>query len=263
MTAALWLKTETAGGYRGQFRKPIEWDDNGRPMSDFRDGAGRPARDRIPAIGFDGTDIRNMRPIRGVRHFVDYLRHDGHIGHIKMTNAAAHVPNEDESCRRDRVLKAKHFGWIEWASTGISKCPCMMVLAGEINPEQLLAPACRGVARTEVEKMSEAVTAAAWAGPVAPAKEWWGRPCDMAVIGAGKPPCIHAIAERIARRAARMIETENREERVKSEEAKAALALADSARAQTAAANRQATALQNLAERMEERITTAKPEPKK
>lgn len=249
MVAAMWMKTDQKG-YRGQTRRPVLWDDNGRLVTDVRDGAGRPVLDRVPAIGFDGSDIHNMRPIKGVKRFVDYLRHDGHIAHVPLTNAAAHIPDEDESCQRDRRLKAKHFGWIEWPSTGVSRCPCAMANAGEINVEQLNSPACYRPAQTESELASQKADHEAWRGDVAAHAQWWGRSCGIHDVGPGKPPCIHAIAERKARRAARAGETARREEMARSEESKAAQAQTEATRTQTAAlmelAEKQAAIIERL-----------------
>ncbi len=251
MVAALWLKTDQKG-YTGQTRKPIVWDDHGVRLTDVRDGAGRPVKDRIPSIGFDGSDIHNMRPIKGVKRFVDYLRHDGHLAHVPMTNAAAHVPNEDESYQRDRRLKARYYGWIEWPSTGTSKCPCLMAVAGEINVEQLMSPACRGPARTDDDRAAQKAAFDAWRGDVQADPQWWGKPCGLGQVGPGKmAPCIHAIAEKIARQAARTAETAARE--LKSADAQAREAQA-----------KQTAVLQSMAERqteLMEHIATTTPAP--
>lgn len=230
MAAVHWLKIEGGQPYRGAFRRPKDWADDGTLMTEFRDRRGARVMERVPALGADGTDIRNMRPIRGVKRFVDYLRDDGHIVPVVMTNAAAHVPDEDTSYQQDRRLKARHFGWIEWPH----RCPCMLVANGELRPEQMLSRSSKGPALTDEEKRSEAAAAQAWKGnAILPARDWWGKPCTPGSFGGERGPCIHILAERAERRRIRKLETSEREERYKSADA--------------IASEKQTAALENLA----------------
>lgn len=203
MVACTWLKVDGTP-YRGAFRKPRDWYDDGSLMPDsaFRDARGRQVKERVPALGYDGSDIKNMHPIKGVTRFLDMVRDDGHVAPIVQTNASSHVPSEDTSYQRDRYLKAKHFGWYAWPT----HCPCVMAAVGELRPEQLAAPGCRGPAVSPEDKAAEKAAADAWRGEPLPSAQWWGRPCPPGHVGRGRPPCIHAIAERATRRAIRRAE---------------------------------------------------------
>jgi hypothetical protein len=246
MSAVLWLKTNQPN-YRGQSRRPREWDDTGRAMTDFRDGVGNRVMDRTPALGYEGRDPHNMHPMKGVKRFADFLRHDGHIVHTPLTNAAAHQPNEDTSCSRDRYRKARYFGWIEWPSTGPSQCPLLMAMTGQINPEQLKARSNQlsVPAVSDEERASEAADAKEWTGvPLPRVPEVVGQ-CTAARRTSVPARVPASTSSPSARRGGRcvLLEVKHREETAKSEEAKAA-------QAQILAAREQTTAIRELAASM-------------
>lgn len=234
MPAVHWIKLGKGqvGPYSGAFRKPRDWNDDGSLKESPRDRRGQLVRERVPAIGHEGSDIRHMTPLRGVKRFSDYLRDDGHTVPIAMTNAAAHVPDEDTSYQRDRVAKGKYFGWIEWPN----RCPCALAAVDELRPEVLLARCNKGPAVTDAEKAAESAEAAAWKGVAkVPGPNWWGKPCQPGTFGGQHGPCIHIIAERTERRRIRADETAARELKAKTPE--------------VIASEKQTEALQGLAEK--------------
>lgn len=183
----LWLKTDKP--YAGVFRRARVWNEQTKQWDTpvYEKGhpnAGRPRMERVPGVGFEGTDIRAMRPMRQKR-FVEYLRADGHEVCVPITNAAAHVPREDTSCERDRRLKGKFFAWIEKG-----KCPAMMLSTGELAPETIQADT----------------------------KGWTG--CHPGDVGLNKPPCSHYLAERRARQELRAAQHADTEGKYKSEATK-------------------------------------------
>lgn len=187
----LWLKTDKP--YAGAFRRARVWNEQTKAYETptYERGhamAGRPVLERIPASGFDGSDIRNMRPMRGKR-FIEVMRHDGHEVFIPITNAAAHQPQEDRSCETDRRLKARWFAWIERG-----KCPAMMMAAGELPAEKIASD-------TSKDKR-------------------WATPCHPQDVGPGKPPCHHYLAEKKARTADNDARMSDVEEKYESEAAK-------------------------------------------
>lgn len=221
MPAVHWIKLGQGqdGPYSGAFRKPRDWNDDGSPMPPPRDRRGQLLRERVPAIGHEGRDISSMRPLRGVKRFADYLRDDGHVAPIVLTNAAAHVPADDNSYHRDRVAKAKYFGWVEWPN----RCPCALAAVDELRPEVLMARCNKGPAVTDDEKREERDAAAAWKGAASvPGSNWWGKPCQPGTFGGQLGPCIHLLSERAERRRLRKEETVAREIRSKSNETLAA-----------------------------------------
>lgn len=195
MAAALWIKI---GAEQGEQRRARVWDEKTQTYvtPKYEKGhakAGRPMIERLPGLGHDGTDIHNMRKMRGVKRYAMYLRHDGHEAPIVLTNAPAHVPAEDTSYARDRQLKARYFGWIEQG-----KCPMIMLASGELLPEQIEA----------AELMAKGAT-----------------PCHPADIGADKPPCEHYLAEKRARQLKNNTRNAEREAAHESEQAKHTKAL--------------------------------------
>jgi hypothetical protein len=180
----LWLKTDKP--YEGQFRRARVWNaqqqawetpvyEKGHPK------AGRPMVERIPGVGYEGEPSRAVPMKR--RRFVEYLRTDGHVVAVPITNAAAHVPDGDVSCETDRRLKAKYYAWIE-----VGKCPCSMLLANELPRE---------VFRANTSK--------------------WTAPCNPADLGAKAPPCPHFLEEMTARRSQRRDETAEIEKKFATE----------------------------------------------
>lgn len=215
MTAALWLTTKAP--YRGRFTKPRDWNDDGSPVSKFETDEGNPRLDRVPAIGYDGTDIRRMYPIKEKR-YIDLLRHDGHVIHYPMTTSAAAIVEEDTSYQQDRLRKAQHFGWFEWPND----CPVLQAAIGPtrggLRPQQLKAPCNRRQAETKEEKAAEAAAFRNWRGAATPPGEaWWGRQCSAGSFGGAHGPCIHAIAERAERQRLNKAKHEKREKDFKSE----------------------------------------------
>ncbi len=195
MAAALWIKI---GAEQGETRRARVWDEKTQAYitPKYEKGhakAGRPMIERLPALGHDGTDIHNMRKMRGVKRYTTYLRHDGHEVSIPLTNAAAHVPAEDTSYARDRQLKARHLGWVEQG-----KCPLIMLASGDLLPEQI--------------ESSELMAKGA-------------APCHPKDVGADKPPCEHYLAEQRARRLKNDQRTAEREAAHESEQAKHTKAL--------------------------------------
>jgi hypothetical protein len=195
MAAALWIKI---GAEQGEQRQARVWDEKLQAYvtPKYEKGhakAGRPMIERLPALGHDGTDIHNMRKMRGVKRYSTFLRHDGHEVSIPLTNAAAHVPAEDTSYARDRYLKARHFGWIEQG-----KCPLIMVASGDLLPELV----------ESADLMAKGA-----------------QPCHPADIGADKPPCEHYLAEKRARKLKNDQRHSEREAAHESEQAKHTKAL--------------------------------------
>jgi len=195
MAAALWIKI---GAEQGETRRARVWDEKAQAYvtPKYEKGhakAGRPMVERLPALGHDGTDIHNMRKMRGVKRYATYLRHDGHEVAIPLTNAAAHVPAEDTSYARDRQLKARYLGWIEQG-----KCPLIMLASGDLLPEHL----------ESAELMAKGAA-----------------PCHPKDVGGDNPPCEHYLAEKRARQAKNNLRNAEREQAHESEQTKHTKAL--------------------------------------
>lgn len=196
---ALWLKIGKS--FEGRKRRAVVWTDSGVRLENPRDDAGRPLVEKIPGIGYVGNDLAHMFPMtQAASRFTEFLRHDGHTASIVLTSAAAHVQDEDNSYERDRRHKARHLGWIEFG-----KCPCAMLMNGDIKPEQLQSKECKGPQNDKRGKdgaLEDAVT---------------GRPCAPGTYGKSHPPCPHFLAERKARRAQRVVDTTIHEAAYKTE----------------------------------------------
>lgn len=176
-------------GKHGRKVRAQRWDEKAKAWVPAVDDRGNPLYEKVPQIGFVGP-LENAVPMKFLRS-LQYLRADGHITHVCVTNAAAHVHGADESYLRDRRAKAKHFGWIEFGT-----CPCIEVMAGKLNAADLISETARN-----------------------------GKPCHLTDVGPGKAPCPHFIAEEKARKARRTEENRRANEQEKSEAAKQTEAL--------------------------------------
>lgn len=161
----MWVKS----GHPGQFRVPRVWDEAKgryvRPVDDF----GQPLRERVPAKGFVGRDLTNMRPMPGSRA-VSYLNAAGNIVDIVLSPAAS-LPARDDETKADRIRKQRYYGGIP-----VGACPCAEVFRG-MPKARLISEEARN-----------------------------GTPCNEALLGVDEdgqpqPPCPHFLAEQKARRA--------------------------------------------------------------
>lgn len=192
----LWLKTDKP--YEGRFRRARVWNEQTKSYDTpvYERGhakAGRPVMERLPGIGFIG-EPNAARPMK-TRRMIEVLRADGHVVFVSVTNAAAHVPQEDRSCETDRRLKCNHFSWIP-----LGTCPAALLATGVLRPEA-------------IESDPKDV------------KKW--TPCHPGDIGEGKPPCQHFQSELRARRAKRKDESALTEDQYASEAAKTTQAIKD------------------------------------
>lgn len=161
----MWVKS----GHPGQFRVPRVWDEKKgrytRPVDDF----GQPLRERVPAKGFVGRDLTNMRPMPGVRA-VSYLNGAGNIVEVVLSSGAS-LPARDDETKADRIRKQRYFGGIP-----VGACPCAEVFRG-MPKMRLISEEARN-----------------------------GTPCTEALLGVDEdgqlqPPCPHFVAEEKARKA--------------------------------------------------------------
>lgn len=197
----LWIKTDGKTPFEGRKRRPKMYDDAGKLVDNPKNDAGLFLIEKLPGFGYVGSDIHFQRPMaEAANRFATFLRDDGHEVAVVLTCAAAHVPLSDTSNERNARLKAKHFGWIEQG-----KCPCLMVMSGELRAEQMKAEVNRGAVNHKVDKAGALLDAVT------------GRPCPVGNLGAGNPPCPHYLAERKARRDQRKVETAVKEVAYKSD----------------------------------------------
>lgn len=169
-------------GTRGRHAR--RWNDKGE-LVPMHDDLGRPVIERVPNTGRVGSvrevsDIANTKPMREPRS-VKVLRDDGHEVDPPIRSAAAAGHGDkgtDNSFERYLYAKAKFAGWIVNHA-----CPVALVANAKLTAQQLYAPDNR-----EAVKRGEA--------------------CSPSMVGLGKPPCRHYLAERVARQAQRLKEHE-------------------------------------------------------
>lgn len=174
---------------QGERVRAKRWNEKTKSWILAVDDRGQPLYEKVPQVGYVGP-LNNARPMRSVRA-IRYLRADGHITHVCVTNAAAHVHGADDSYLRDRRAKAKHFGWIE-----VGTCPVVEVLSRRLNAVDLISDVARN-----------------------------GKPCGVDEVGPDSPPCQHFLAEERARKQVRADENRKANEADKSESMKQTEAL--------------------------------------
>ncbi len=185
----MWVKSQ----HKGAFRVPAVWDEKKgryvRPVDDFD----RPLVERVPAKGYIGNDLTNMRPMPGNRS-ITMVRHDGHIVDIPLSTGAS-VAVRDNEYKSDRLRKARYLGWF-----AVGCCPLAETYRG-LKKQHLLAKEARE-----------------------------GEPCKDHEVGTDEtgqrlPPCPHWLAEVAARRARKVAENRKENASYRDEDAKRTEAL--------------------------------------
>ena len=167
----MWVKTN----HKGRSQPAYEWKDGRRVRA--VDDLGRPLRERLPAIGYVGRDLSNMKPMAGKRS-IRMLTKQGNEIHVPLSTGAS-LAATDGSYKSDRLRKMVYFGAIT-----VGCCPVREVYRG-LSKQHLLSDEARNA--------------------TAPCAEH-----DVGVDEDGNelPPCPHYVAELKARRA--MQAAENR-----------------------------------------------------
>ena len=160
----LWVKAN----HKGRSQPAYTWKDGRRVR--VTDDMGRPVRERLPAIGFVGRDLTNMKPMPGKRS-IRMMTKQGNEIHVPLSTGAS-LAATDGSYKSDRLRKLVYFGAIT-----VGSCPVREVYRG-LRKEHLLSP--------------EAHNATA--------------PCGEHDVGTDEdgnemPPCPHYVAEQKARMA--------------------------------------------------------------
>ena len=196
--ACLWLK---AGASTGPQRRPLVWDEK----------RGRYTKsalvERVPQVGFHGSDITSLRPGKLSSRAIFALRDDGNVVPVALTpSAAAEATDYDRerARRRNRGL-----GWIE-----VGTCPIREAYGGPgFKRSTLLSDECKPGATACAEG-------------------------DLGVDDTGRPmpPCPHYLAELKARQGARRSENEREREAYATAEEKQLEAMKDGADATRALA---------------------------
>lgn len=160
----LWVKAN----HKGRAVPAYVWK-NGRRVR-ATDDMGRPLLERIPAIGFVGKDLANMKPMAGKRS-IKMLTKQGNEISVPLSTGASLAAVEGPF-KSDRLRKLVFYGAIT-----VGSCPVREVYRG-LRKEHLLSPDARDA--------------------TAPCAEH-----DVGVDEAGNelPPCPHYVAERDARMA--------------------------------------------------------------
>jgi hypothetical protein len=180
----MWVRSQ----HKGAFRRPRVWDEKKQRYVQPVDEFDRPLIERVPAKGYVGNDLANMRPMPGNRS-VTFLRADGNIVDVPLTTGAS-LPVRENEYRSDRLRKARYFGWLP-----VGCCPLREVVKG-LSKQHLLAREARE-----------------------------GEPCPDHELGGENPPCPHYLAELKARRAKSVIENRKVNLSYKDDEAKRTEAL--------------------------------------
>ncbi len=128
----LWLKAEAQGGpqrradvwdpARGRFVKVVGFD-------------GQPRMERLPQVGFHGTDITNLRPGKRSDRAIEVMTPAGDIIWKTLTPSAAAEATENDRMRVRREANAK--GWIY-----VGECPIRAVHAG-LRRQTLISDQCK------------------------------------------------------------------------------------------------------------------------
>lgn len=163
----LWLKAEANGGPQ---RRGEVWDASRNRWTKVVGFDGQPRNERLPQVGFHGTDITNLRPAKRSDRAVRVLTAQGDVVWKSLTPAAAAEANDMDRHRVRREANAK--GWIY-----VGECPIRAVHGG-LRRSSLISDACK----PDAAMCSEA---------------------DLGVDSTGRPmpPCPHFIAEERARKA--------------------------------------------------------------
>lgn len=168
----LWVKAN----HKGRSVPAYVWDEKTNRRVRATDDMGRPIVERVPAVGYVGRDLTNMKPMPGRRSIKMLTKAGNEIDVVLSTGAS--LAAVDGPFKADRLRKLVYFGAIT-----VGACPVREVYRG-LNRQHLLSREAR-----------EATS-----------------PCaehDVGVDEAGNvlPPCPHYLAELKARRA--MQATEN------------------------------------------------------
>lgn len=137
---------------------------------------GKRILERLPQRGHQGP-YDNYSLARGMRS-IRMARNDGHTTDMPLTNGAAHL-DTNQTYAGYQLAKARYFGWFP-----VAKCPLACVVSGEIDPLSLLC-------RDQVDE----------------------QPCKPGPHITDENPCVHAVREIEARRLARVVETNEIEEK--------------------------------------------------
>jgi hypothetical protein len=163
--AVMWVKAN----HKGQFRKPKVWDEAKKRWITPVDEFDRPLLERVPAKGWVGNDMQNMRPMKGERA-VRMLTMQGNEVDCPLSSGASLPMREDEH-KAERLRKFRYYGWVPVG--------CCTAFEGKNGPRR------GGVSKAKLLSKE--------------ARE--GTPCDENDLGGENPPCPHYLAEVKARRA--------------------------------------------------------------
>lgn len=161
----MWVRAQ----HKGQFRRPRVWDESKKRWVQPVDEFDRPLVERVPAKGYIGNDLANMRLMPGQR-FVDMVRDSGDTVACPLSTGASLRVRDDEH-KADRLRKFRFCGWFP-----VGCCPAREAQkgfrGGGIGKNHLLSKVARE-----------------------------GRPCEEHEVGDDNPPCEHYLAEVAARKA--------------------------------------------------------------
>jgi len=122
----------------------------GQVEQQFDPETGEPLFEKIPQRAHDGdSDYKKPALIRGVT-WIEYLRHDGHVVRVKLTNGAAHL-DTDTNYAKEKLAKARFFGWIRKGH-----CPLALVDMGEIKVNHIASESVRDGKRCAAGSFGEA-----------------------------------------------------------------------------------------------------------
>lgn len=169
--AVMWVRSQ----HKGAFRKARVWNEEARQWEQPRDEIGRPIVERVPAKGYVGNDLTNMRQMREERA-VNMVTKQGNDVAIVLSSGAS-LPMRNDEHRNDRIRKQKFYG-----SITVGGCPAdegrLGFRRGGVSNAHLLSKEARD-----------------------------GTPCSEDKLGVDdfgqpRPPCPHFLAEVKARREA-------------------------------------------------------------
>lgn len=185
--ACLWLK---AGASTGPTRRASVWDESSNRWIKAVGYDGLARMERVPQVGYHGTDITNLRAGKLTNRAVYVLRTDGVEAWIPMTPAGA-----AESTDYDREKIRRRCNALGWIMSG--HCPLRDAATG-LGRRHLISTECND-----------------------PGARMCGEH-EIGVDGDGRPmpPCRHYLAEKKARAAKQLAARDREVEAHKDTEAK-------------------------------------------